>query len=227
MSPFFLFNPSTKVYTVHNGIDLQRFYNATPLSCVSLGFEDNDFIVAYSGRINPDKGVKELIQAFKQLKDYPDIKLMIVGGSFFGNEQGYDTFIQSLQEEAKELINTITFTGYIPYNQIPSYLKMADVAVVPSMWDEPFALTLIEAMAVSLPVIATDVGAIAEVSQGNTILVNKASAITEITQSILKLYNSPSLRTSMCNVGFILSQQYAKERYAKDFFQTMYSLSLD
>lgn len=221
------FTPSTKVYTVHNGIDLQRFYNATPLSRVSLGFKDNDFIVAYSGRINPDKGVKELIQAFKQLKDYPDIKLMIVGGSFFGNEQGYDTFIQSLQEEAKELINTITFTGYIPYNQIPSYLKMADVAVVPSMWDEPFALTLIEAMAVSLPVIATDVGAIAEVSQGNTILVNKASAITEITQSILKLYNSPSLRTSMCNVGFILSQQYAKERYAKDFFQTMYPLSLD
>lgn len=207
-----------KVTTVHNGINLQRFYQATPLSRSSLGFTEKDFIVVYSGRINPEKGVKELIQAFKRLKDYPHIKLMIIGGSFFGNEQGYDTFIQSLQEEAKELINTITFTGYIPYNQIPSYLKMADVAVVPSMWDEPFALTLIEAMAVSLPVIATDVGAIAEVSQGNAIIVNKTSAATEIAQSILKLYNSPSLRTTMRNAGLTLSQQYAKERYAKEFF---------
>lgn len=207
-----------KVTTVHNGINLPRFYQATPLSRSSLGFTEKDFIVVYSGRINPEKGVKELIQAFKRLKDYPHIKLMIIGGSFFGNEQGYDTFIQSLQEEAKELINTITFTGYIPYNQIPSYLKMTDVAVFPSMWDEPFALTLIEAMAVSLPVIATDVGAIAEVSQGNAIIVNKTSAATEIAQFILKLYNSPSLRTTMRNAGFTLSLQYAKERYAKEFF---------
>ena len=220
------FTSSTKIHTVHNGIDLQRFYNATPLSRASLGFKESDFIVVYSGRINPDKGVKELIQAFKLLKDCSNIKLMIVGGSFFGNEQGNDPFVQSLQEEAKELTDVITFTGYIPYEQIQSYLKMADVAVVPSMCNEAFALTLVEAMAIGLPVIATNMGAIAEVSQGNAIIVNKTSAVTEIAQSILKLYNSPSLRTSMRNAGLTLSQQYAKERYAKDFFQIISSLSV-
>lgn len=123
-------SPQLKVTTVHNGINLPRFYQATPLSRSSLGFTEKDFIVVYSGRINPEKGVKELIQAFKRLKDYPHIKLMIIGGSFFGNEQGHDPFIQSLQEEAKELSNRIIFTGYVPYGQIPSYLKMADVAAV-------------------------------------------------------------------------------------------------
>ena len=215
------FTSSTKIHTVHNGIDLQRFYNATPLSRASLGFKESDFIVVYSGRINPDKGVKELIQAFKLLKDCSNIKLMIVGGSFFGNEQGNDPFVQSLQEEAKELADVITFTGYIPYEQIPSYLKMVDVAVVPSMCNEAFALTLIEAMATGLPVIATNVGAIAEVSQGNAIIVNKTSAATEIAQSILKLYNSPSLRTTMRNAGLTLSKQYAKERYTKEFFNAI------
>ena len=214
-----------KVTTVHNGINLQRFYQATPLSRSSLGFTEKDFIVAYSGRINPEKGVKELIQAFKRLKDYPHIKLMIIGGSFFGNEQGHDPFIQSLQEEAKELSNRIIFTGYVPYGQIPSYLKMADVAAVPSMWDEPFALTLAEAMTAGLPVVATHVGAISEVSQGCAIVLDKQLFIEEFPKSILNLYRDPLCCTSMIEKGLSISKQYAKERYAEDFFKAIASIS--
>ena len=214
-----------KVTTVHNGIDLQRFQNAPPLSRSSLGFTEKDFIVVYSGRINPEKGVKELIQAFKRLKDYPDIKLMIIGGSFFGNEQGNDPFIQSLQAEAKELTNNIIFTGYIPYEQLPSYLKIANVAIVPSMWDEPFALTLAEAMATGLPVIATNVGAISEVSQGCAIVIEKKSFIKELPDSILRLYNTPALCTVMSENGLTISQQYTKEQYAKKYFNAIVSTS--
>ena len=218
-------SPQMKVTTVHNGINLPRFYQATPLSRSSLGFTEKDFIVVYSGRINPEKGVKELIQAFKRLKDYPHIKLMIIGGSFFGNEQGHDPFIQSLQEEAKELSNRIIFTGYVPYEQIPSYLKMADVAAVPSMWDEPFALTLAEAMTAGLPVVATHVGAISEVSQGCAIVLDKQSFIEEFPKSILNLYRDPLCCTSMIEKGLSISKQYAKERYAEDFFKAIDSIS--
>lgn len=73
----------------------------------------------------------------------------------------------------------------------------------------------------SIPNANTNVGAIAEVSQGNAIIVNKTSASTEIAQSILKLYNLPSLCISMRNAGLALSQQYAKDRYAKDFFNSI------
>lgn len=218
-------SPQLKVTTVHNGINLPRFYQATPLSRSSLGFTDKDFIVVYSGRINPEKGVKELIQAFKRLKDYPHIKLMVIGGSFFGNEQGAAPFIQSLQEEAKELSNRIIFTGYVPYEQIPSYLKIANVAVIPSMWDEPFALTLAEAMAAGLPVVATHVGAIPEVSQGCAIVLDKQSFIEEFPKSILNLYRDPLCCTSMSDCGLSISKQYAKERYAEDFFKAIASIS--
>lgn len=218
-------SPQLKVITVHNGINLPRFYQATPLSRSSLGFTDEDFIVVYSGRINREKGVKELIQAFKRLKDYPHIKLMVIGGSFFGNEQGADPFIQSLQAEAEELSNRIIFTGYVPYEQIPSYLKMADVAAVPSMWDEPFALTLAEAMTAGLPVVATHVGAIPEVSQGCAIVIDKQAFIEEFPKSILNLYRDPSCRTSMIEKGLSISKQYAKERYSEDFFKAIDSIS--
>lgn len=213
-----------KITTVHNGIDLQRFYDATPLSRSSLGFTEKDFIVVYSGRINPEKGVKELIQAFKQLKDYPPIKLLILGGSFFGNEQGNDPFIQSLQAESKAFANRIVFTGFVPYAQIPSYLKMANVAVIPSMWDEPFALTLAEAMTAGLPVIATNTGAIPEVSQECAIILEKDSFIDKFPTSLLRLYNTPSLCTSMSEKGLVISKQYAKERYAKNFFKAIASV---
>lgn len=214
-----------KITTVHNGIDLPRFYRATPLPRASLGFTDEDFIVVYSGRINREKGVKELIQAFKRLKDYPDIKLLVIGGSFFGNEQDDDPFIRSLQAEAKELSNRIIFTGYVPYGQIPSYLKIADVAAVPSMWDEPFALTLAEATAAGLPVVATHVGAISEVSQGCAIVLDKQSFIEEFPKSILNLYHNPSFRTTMIEKSLSVSKQYAKERYAEEFFKAIASIS--
>lgn len=216
-----------KIATVHNGIDLQRFYKASPLSRSSLGFTEKDFIVVYSGRINPDKGVKELIQAFKRLKDYPDIKLMIIGGSFFGNEQGNDPFIQSLQTEAKELKDRIVFTGFVPYEQIPSYLKMANAAVVPSMWDDPFPTTILEAMATELPIIATHSGGIKEACEQCAIIIEKQSVIEDLPTSLLRLYNTPSLCTSMSEKGLTISKQYAKERYAKNFFKAIASVFSD
>lgn len=220
-----IYSCPSDIVTVHNGIDLLRFYSARPMDRKVLGFNESDFIVVYSGRINSEKGVKELIQAFKRMKDYSDIKLMIIGGSFFGNEQGNDPFVQSLQAEAGELKDSIVFTGFIPYGQIPSYLKMANVAVIPSMWDEPFALTLAEAMAAGLPVVATDVGAISEVSQNCAIIIEKDSFIDKFFTSILQLYNTPSLRTSMIENGLAISKQYAKERYAGDFLNAITLIS--
>lgn len=215
------------IVTVHNGIDLSRFYNARPMERKALGFNESDFIVVYSGRINPEKGVKELIQAFKRLKDYPDIKLMIIGGSFFGNEQGNDPFIQSLQAEAKELSDTIIFTGYVPYEQIPSYLKVANVAVVPSMWDDPFPTTILEAMAIGLPIIATHSGGIKEACEQCAIIIEKSSVIEDLSTSLLHLYNTHTLCTSMSEKGLAISKQYAKERYAEAFFNAIASASND
>ena len=103
------------IETVYNGIDLERFYHATPINRKTFGFKEDDFIVVYSGRINPEKGVKELIQAFAKLYDYPNIKLLIIGSSFYGNNKKNDPFILELQEESKKNINSITFTGFIPY----------------------------------------------------------------------------------------------------------------
>lgn len=202
------------VITVHNGIEVDKFYNAEPINRATLGFLDSDFIVLYSGRINPEKGVKELIEAFGLLKEYPSIKLLIMGGSFFGNDNSDDSYINSLKELSKKLQNSIVFSGFVPYHQVPSYLKMADVAVVPSMWEDPFPTTILEAMCVGLPIIATDSGGIKEACEECAIIIPKENLAHRLQKEILALYNNPSLRKEMTSLGVEVSKRFTKEKYA-------------
>ena len=209
------------IETVYNGIDLERFYHATPIDRKTLGFKEDDFIVVYSGRINPEKGVKELIQVFAKLHDYPNIKLLIIGGSFFGNNQNKDPFIAELQNESKSVTNSITFTGFIPYEQIPSYLAMCDIAVVPSIWEDPFPTTILEAMATGLPIITTNSGGIAEACEGCAIIINKNSNIVDkLYNSVLKLYRNVEVCKKMTDHCLRQSLKFNKDKYALFFFNS-------
>ena len=203
------------IETVYNGIDLERFYQATPIDRKTLGFKEDDFIVVYSGRINPEKGVKELIQAFAKLHDYPNIKLLIIGSSFYGNNKNNDPFITELQKESKKVTNSITFTGFIPYEQIPSYLAMADTAIIPSMWEDPFPTTVLEAMASGLPIIATNSGGISEeVNDKCAILLDREHIISGISKALIFLYNNEETKLSMQIYGQERNLLFSKDNYS-------------
>ena len=181
------------IETVYNGIDLERFYHATPINRKTFGFKEHDFIVVYSGRLIKEKGIEELIDAFIQLKDYPSIKLLILGGSFYGISQN-NPFLDTLKKKCETIKNQIVFTGFIPYEQLPNYLKVGDVAVVPSMWEEPFGLTCVEAMAAGLPLITTNTGGIPEICKNAVHVIDKKEINNLLYLQILSLYkDSPTL----------------------------------
>ena len=146
---------TNKVNTIYNGIDTQRFLPQTTIDINrhKLGLSENDFVLLYSGRINKDKGVSELIDAMLKLKDTPQIKLLILGSSFFGDASNDDPFVSKLKQKAETINDRIYFTGFIPYSILPQYLWISDVAIVPSVWEEPFGNTVVEAMAAGLPLI--------------------------------------------------------------------------
>ena len=75
--------PSAITKTIFNGVDEKRFKNVIP-DYSSCKFQKDDFIIAYSGRIIQEKGVKELMQAIKLCLDIPRLKLVIIGGSSYG-----------------------------------------------------------------------------------------------------------------------------------------------
>ena len=216
---------SDKIKTVHNGIDLKNFNNRArgAVSRKDMGFADDDFLMVFSGRINKDKGVSELIDAMLLLKDYPHIKLMIIGGSFFGNTNNEDAFILQLKEKAKAIQERIVFTGFVPYSQIPDYLQLADVAVIPSIWNDPFPTTELEAQAMGLPIITTRRGGIPEeVTDENAILLDTDEhLVCNLAQAIRDLYEHPAKREQMGKASLERASMFDKETYAKNFFDAL------
>lgn len=214
-----------KCVTVLNGINLEAFNHPSVSSFhrQDFGLSDDDFVIVFSGRIIEQKGIRQLLMAMRELKDYPFIKLLVIGGSFYGNEGADTPFIQELRELSASVRQQIMFTGFKPYKEIPSLLTLADIAVLPSVWEEPLGLTCIEAMAMGLPIVTTNQGGIPEtVTPDCAVILDVDDTLPHyIATTILDLYKHPEKRKTMSEAAKIRSQLFGKERYAREFFEAI------
>ena len=210
----------TKCVTVLNGIDVERFYQACPLPRSAAGLHDEDFVLVFSGMLVEEKGILELIQAIKTLS-IPHLKLLIIGASFYGQDMKKSPFVKRLEDESESVKDQVVFTGFVPYEQIPSYLKMADVAVVPSMWEEPFGLTVAEAMAAGLPLITTRSGGIPEICEGVAEIVDRENVVAHLADAIKGLYEDTARRRTMAEAALERSKLFSKEAFARNYFHAL------
>ena len=215
----------TKATVVYNGLDEKKFSNSifldnknSYISRHSFGFKENDFVVIYTGRIVPKKGVKELVEAIQLLKDKPDIKLLVVGGDNYGDSVSSNPYLEELHEMGHRMNGKVRFTGYVPYEMQPAYLSLANVAVVPSNINEALGMSAIEATAMGLPVIATNDGGLPEtlIEQKHIIIDKNGNMPQQIADAILLIKNNYAEYT-----GNHLAQQFSKENYAKSFFEAL------
>lgn len=214
----------SKCHTVLNGIDTQRFYKATTISRHEIGLNDDQFIIVFSGRLTPEKGIMELILAIKKVISTINCKLLIIGASAYGKDKQPTPFIQKLEEKTEPIKDSVIYTGFVDYKEIPSYLKAADIAVLPSMWDEPFGLTVVEAMAAGLPLITTRSGGIPEICEGVATIVERENVIENLANAILYLYKHPEKREAMAKAAIERSKLFDKETYAKNFYAAIENL---
>ncbi|MHA1987962.1 MAG: glycosyltransferase [Promethearchaeota archaeon] len=153
------FYKSPLIKIIPNGVNIRKFKKdpyLTDKSRSELGFGD-ETILMFIGRISFDKGIYELLEAIKTLKDTQryKIKLCLVGSI--------------LPEEKIKLNNKINQLGimeeiiiYGPQENVVPYYCSADIFVLPS-YHEGLPLALLEAMSTALPVIVSNVGAMADV----------------------------------------------------------------
>ena len=217
-------NPNDdKCFTVLNGIDQEAFSPSIvpSLKRKQLGLSEDDFVMVFCGRIAKEKGVSELIDALIRLTNIPKIKLLIIGSTFYGDSADEDDFVRGLKQKAQKVKDRILFTGFISYSQIPQYLKLSDIAIVPSLWDDPCPNSVLEAQAMGLPIITTKRGGIPEeVTEENAILLNTDNNFTDnLAEMILNLYEHPEKRQQMSNAAIQNSKYYNHQRYAEDFFR--------
>ena len=154
------FAPEVKQTLIYNGVDLDTF-QASPKEVETLRRElfpdaaDASILAGVVTRITPEKGIHFLVRAMAELKGKTAIKLLIVGGPYFQKDVDY---MDSLKREVADLgvEDSVIFTGFLPDTRI--VMSLLDIVLVPSIIPEACPRTIIEAMAVGKPVIATPLG---------------------------------------------------------------------
>ena len=125
----------------------------------------NGKILLFVGRIDPLKGVEQLVKSVAHYRDIDDLKLVIIGGD--EESQNEIDRLKNLSNETG-ITEKIDFRGMIKHTELPLYYNAADVCIVPSYY-ESFGLVALESLACGTPVIATDVGDLRNIiRQGET-----------------------------------------------------------
>jgi len=150
-----------RISVIPCGVNLELFKPVDKkLAKQQLGF-NNDKVILYVGRIEPLKGIDQLLKAMTYLPDIQGLRLVIIGG---------DENSQYEMENLKELSLTlriedsVTFLGTIKQQELYYFYSAADVCVLPSYY-ESFGLVALEAMACGTPVVATNVGNLSKIIQ--------------------------------------------------------------
>ena len=170
---------------------------------------DKDIIFVFAGRLTADKGVNELLSAFLSVeKKYSNVKLLMLGGM-----DNHESLQLELMEQAKASANII-FTGNVP--NVEEYYAASDIFVAPS-YREGFGLVVVEAEAMGLPAIVSNVpgqvDAIKENETGLTCVVKDAKSLQ---CAMEKLIENTELRIELGNAA----SKYVEENYEqKELFK--------
>jgi glycosyltransferase involved in cell wall biosynthesis len=152
--------------TIYNGVDLDEF---------TFTKKHQDYLL-FVGRIVPEKGAHKAIELAKKTQH----KLIIIGPTYPDQLYYFESKIKP------HLNDQIKYLGFMDHQQLVKYFQGAKAFLMPISWEEPFGLTMIEAMACGTPVIATRKGSVPEiVAHGKTGFI--VDSIKEMIESIAKI----------------------------------------
>jgi glycosyltransferase involved in cell wall biosynthesis len=151
---------ASKIVVIRNGVDVERFCPATE----GHGISAAPPIILFLGRINPVKGPDLLLKAACRIQS-PDRRFMvrIVGSNNFSASDPLTSYELELRRVAQPLADAVEFQPFVDRAAVVGEYQRAAVFCAPANWNEPFGLTLAEAMACGLPVVTSRRGGIPEV----------------------------------------------------------------
>ena len=179
----------SKLMVIFNGVVLPERIDPVDVR-ERYGIADNELVVMYHGRLDPEKGLDTLIEATDLLREKP-FRLLLVG-------RGSDEYTARLKEHiaAKGLQGKVVFTGFA--TNVLSFVAAADIGVLPSIVPEGCSLSAQEHMSQGHPIVATNNGGQREyiVDGRNGLLVPPADA-QALAQAMGRLMDDDSLRQRM------------------------------
>ena len=195
---------------IYNGIDLEVFdyervndpYERFP------ELKGERPVVLYSGRLVARKGLNLFVQAINQLRD-TEAHFVFAG-------RGSEKLLFDLLERYQIPKERYTFLGFVQNDQLPWLYKLSSIFVLPSFYENlPFSL--LEAMAMKVPCIASNVGAVDEIiNQGENGLLFEAGDVKALVRHIKLLLENVEQRGKLAEAGFRrVSTEFTSARMAE------------
>ena len=201
------------IHIIPTGIEIERFYKENiPQKNISnlkksLNIAKDDFVITFVGRIAQEKNIDFLIDAHKDLvKKNNKLRLIIIG-------DGPELPIFKKKVEKLNLTDNITFTGKVPWEEVPNYYQLSNVFSTAST-SETQGLTVIEAMAGGVAPVCID-----DESFRNVIIDGLNGRIfkdiNEYEDIIMELYEDRKLLQKLSHQARINAEVHSSKHYAE------------
>ena len=196
------FGVKQPIEVIANGIEVERFRNSlNPWTKKQLGVPQISTLVVYVGRLAGEKNLEKLLYEFSlAVCEAPTLHLLLVGS---GPSR------RKLMHLATKLniANQVVFNGAVPHHEIPRYLAAADIFATASQ-SEVLPLTIIEAMAAGLPVVAIRSPGIDDLIQHRKTGILADIQKGDLARGILCLTRDPAERARLGNNAYQNSRLY-------------------
>jgi spore coat protein SA len=180
---------------LYNGASNKVFYPAS----ISEEKKEAGPIILFASRLVPEKGVHVFVAAMRRLHERGvRAEGSIVGASGFGGSKTTE-YIRELRRNAPP---NVQFHGYCAGQALGDTFRRADIFCLPSIWQDPLPLAVLEAMASGLPVVATHSGGIPEMLAGGGGVLVSRDSVEELTRALEQLVNDAPLRRRMGQDGY-------------------------
>jgi glycosyltransferase involved in cell wall biosynthesis len=190
------------------GIDPEPFLKISRLGKNNSHEQNGPLQLLYFGRLIYDKGVHTAMEAMGLLKQRglaKGIQMTILGSG----HPDYEAKLRRMLDQL-DIGDKVRFVRQVPRKEVPEWLRRFDVYLFTSIWPEPMARSVMEAMAAGLLVIGTEVGGQAEMlAHGQNALTFKAQDVECLASHIARVSNDPLLRLRLARAG----QQMVLERF--------------
>ncbi len=221
ISEYFKIADDDKFFILKNAVDEKKFLKLDKSEEIlnKYSLSKNDKIVMFTGRLSEEKGIIELLKATQIAKN--DFKLIIIGSTFYGVKVK-SQFENLLNKEIALLSDKVIFTGYIPYDEISKYYSIADIMVLPAIWDDPAPLTIIESLKCGIPLITTNSGGIPQYASTSAIILNRdMDLIKNIASKIDYLLDNPKICEDMSSKAISITKDLNLNNYYFDLINCL------
>lgn len=204
--------PRESVQTIHNGVDTEYFKPAST-------HNDRLPVINFVGRTGIEKAPDLLLKAAVEVaKKTRDFGVQILGSNHWHKfeRDDYQMELDKLTGELEKSGVTVRRPGHVARAELPQALHEADINVVPSRWDEPFALVILEGMACGLASVVSRTGGAPEVV-GDAGLLFERESVDGLAEQLWRLLFDKELRVKYARKARARAEQFTWNKTWNEF----------